>query len=122
MEESHSIFIATDELQSSPLIRNYSRMFDISLILGEVRLISIMLPFRGTDDELKKTLIHFNPDLMEILHASIYPNVNGKSAMLTLTIEPRDIGVTAISVSTIEKQSTPAATYVPHFIKNKPIS
>lgn len=123
MEEIRSVFIATDELHTSPMIQRYASLFDVSLTLGHSTLLSFIFPYHGSDAGLYRTLIHFNADLMDILHASVYTNKNHKTATLTLSIEPRDIGVTSIMISTVDDiYRMPSFTaYVPQVIRNKPI-
>lgn len=124
MEDTRSIFIATDELHTSPLIQNYARIFDVSLTLGQTTLLSFVFSFRGDDEQLRKSLIHYNADLLDILYASVYQNKSGYSATLTLSIEPKDIGITSITISANGNAETSPSTetYAPHLIKNNPIS
>ena len=123
MEEIRSVFIATDELHTSPMIQRYASLFDVSLTLGQNSLLSFIVPYRGSEAGLHRTLIHFNADLMDILQASVYTNKNKRTATLTLTIEPRDVGVTSLTISTADGEyRVPKFTaYVPQVLHNKPM-
>lgn len=118
MEDTHSIFIATDELYTSPVINKYANLFDISLVLGKVSLLSFVFPFQGDESNLATTLIHYNADLIDILDASVCANDN-QAATLTLSLEARDVGITSLTISTNENLlKIPAFTaYVPQLIK-----
>lgn len=121
MERTFSIFIATDELFTSPFIQNYARLFDTALQLNTVTLVSFVVPLRRQSAEMVKRLhIQFDPDILEIHHGSIYTYAHDAHVAVTLALEPRDIGITHITLedtASSQKQSE-ASYFAPQLIRN----
>jgi hypothetical protein len=123
MKQNYSIFIATDELFTCPVIQKYARLFDTSLQIGKQSLVSFTVPVDEKVSKLENTHVHYNENLLDVKHATIFPNANTTST-LTLTLLPRDIGVTNITVTSSEMTAKASLSrfYTPHLINRTSLS
>lgn len=125
MERFYTLLCVTHELHKSPAINMYGRLHDVSLCLGELQTISFLLPSYIHSLQEESIQILYNPDVVELLTATVSEQNLGTRLVtsVTITLTARDIGSTSIGITTEDTADIyQLASYEPHFIKNNPIS
>ena len=102
MKSVFNLFIATEELYTSPYVQSLSETHDVELFVGETKIVSFV--FRAYSISIPRTSdfeIKYDPHMIDITHASFHTSDDPYSGkmMVTLTIQPKYIGSTELYFS-----------------------
>lgn len=124
MERFYTVFCATDELHTSPAIKLYARLHDVTLTLSEKQIVSFVLPAYLHSFSEEEVLILYDPDMLDITAATLTEHSNNYRLMTNLTIDftAKDVGTTSFGIVTPQNADIyPLKRYEPQFIRNNPI-
>ena len=91
MNHTYTVFVATNELYTSPMIAMVQRWHDIALVVGQKQTVMLSVPQCCKPDT---ALLQFDPDMLDLISA-----VMDESGDLKLTVFARDIGSTNLVIS-----------------------
>lgn len=105
MNRSFSFFIVTEELLSSPSIRDTLHNYDCPLLLQQERIVTFVLLLEPTDENLANISVEYDPLMLDILDIS--PQPHGHTTLLSITLQGRDVGCSELSFIAPQSVITP---------------
>ncbi len=102
MEKFYTLFIANQELYTSPLVYQFAKKHHHTLRLGESQVISFELNTYLISARYSEICLVYNINMLEITTATLAEKRGrfGTKTTVTVTIIPREFGSTTIGVTT----------------------
>lgn len=93
----YSIFVATEDLMSSPFIHDFSSQHDLTLRRGQPEIVNFLLQQRMDDSMRDQIYVAYEPASLELrsVDVALFP----KQTLLTAHITPLEIGSHKIGFS-----------------------
>tara|TARA_B100000508_G_C11454054_1_gene275746 strand:+ start:316 stop:687 length:372 start_codon:yes stop_codon:yes gene_type:complete len=97
MKRFYSLFVTDDKLLSSPYIRRFNFLNDLTLNLGQSEKIRFLLQAPITAKQKEQLDLHYDPAtlLVEDVEIQRFPH----QTLVTLNITPKELGTVSIGLS-----------------------
>ncbi len=97
MKRFYSLFVTDDKLLSSPYIRRFNFLNDLTVNIGQTEKIRFLLQAPLSEKQRQQLEVHYDPASVLVDHMKVegFPH----QTLVTLTLIPKELGTVSIGFS-----------------------
>jgi hypothetical protein len=110
MNRSYSLFVTDDELLSSPYVRRFNYLHDLTLHLGKKETVNFLLQTSLSNYQQKHLKLSYDSSSVEV--HSVATISYQRQTLITVSLTPRELGTIRIGFTYPEERPAPAKTWL----------
>ena len=121
MEKFYTLFIANQELYTSPLVYQFAKKHNYTLLIGEPQVIIFELNTYLTSARYSDICLVYNTNMLDMTSATLSEEQGHfrTKTIITMHIIPREFGSTSIGVTTpVLAETYSLKIFHPWFVRN----